>query len=110
MNGLSEEFHKSLKSNASLSKSPTKTIKTQANHVFMAIYSVFKFECLKIKHAPNHFTLRTKLLIFTNQIVFMDLQRLKGAYHPPKGINIRRAILIFSTRLVMGVPCHTIII
>jgi hypothetical protein len=36
-----EEFHKSLKSNAALATSPTKTIKTQANHVFMAIYSVF---------------------------------------------------------------------
>jgi len=40
MNGLSEEFHKSLKSNASLSKSPTKTIKTQANHVFMELQSL----------------------------------------------------------------------
>ena len=56
-----EEFHKSLKSNAALAKSPTKTIKTQANHVFMAIYSVFKLECLKIKTALNHFALRTKL-------------------------------------------------
>jgi hypothetical protein len=74
-----EEFHKSLKSNASLSKSPTKTIKTQANHVFMAIYSVFKLECLKIKTALNHFALRTKLLIRANQMAFMELQRLKGA-------------------------------
>ena len=74
-----EEFHKSLKSNAALAKSPTKTIKTQANHVFMAIYSVFKLECLKIKHALNHFALRTKLLIRANQMAFMELQRLKGA-------------------------------
>ncbi len=74
-----EEFHKSLKSNAALAKSPTKTIKTQANHVFMAIYSVFKLECLKIKHALNHFALRTKLLIRANHMAFMELQRLKGA-------------------------------
>ena len=32
-----EEYHKSLKSNASLAKSPTKTIRTQSNHVFASI-------------------------------------------------------------------------
>lgn len=74
-----EEFHKSLKSNAALAKSPTKTIKTQANHVFMAIYSVFKLECLKIKTALNHFAFRARLLIRANQMAFMELQRLKGA-------------------------------
>jgi len=74
-----EEFHKSLKSNAALAKSPTKTIKTQANHVFMAIYSVFKLECLKIKTALNHFAFRAKLLIKANQMAFLELQRFKGA-------------------------------
>lgn len=74
-----EEFHKSLKSNAALAKSPTKTIRSQANHVFMAIYSVFKLECLKIKTALNHFAFRAKLLIRANQMAFAELQRLKGA-------------------------------
>jgi hypothetical protein len=32
-----EVFHKSLKSNASLAKSPTRTLRTQSNHVFMTI-------------------------------------------------------------------------
>jgi len=35
-----EVFHKSLKSNASLAKSPTRTLRTQSNHVFMAITEV----------------------------------------------------------------------
>lgn len=74
-----EEFHKSLKSNASLSKSPTKTIKTQANHIFMAIYSVFKLECLKIKHHLNHFAMRAKLFIRANRMAYLELQKLKGA-------------------------------
>jgi len=74
-----EEFHKSLKSNASLSKSPTKTIKTQANHIFMAIYSVFKLECLKIKHHLNHFAMRAKLFIRANQMAYLELQKLRGA-------------------------------
>lgn len=45
-----EEFHKSLKSNAALAKSPTRTVTTQNNHVFMSIIAVFKLECLKLKH------------------------------------------------------------
>lgn len=74
-----EEYHKSLKSNAALSKSPTKTITTQMNHIFLSIMAVFKLECLKIKHSLNHFALRAKLLIRANQVAFMELQKLKGA-------------------------------
>ena len=74
-----EEFHKSLKSNASLAKSPTRTVTTQNNHVFMSIYAVFKLECLKIKHKTNHFALRTKLFIKANQQAFAELQCLKAA-------------------------------
>ncbi len=58
-----EEFHKSLKSNAGLAKSPTRTPTTQNNHIFMAIMAVFKLECLKIKHQTNHFALKAKLYI-----------------------------------------------
>ena len=74
-----EEYHKSLKSNAALGKSPTKTIRTQINHIFLSIMAVFKLECLKIKHRLNHFALKAKLLIRANQIAFAELQRLKGA-------------------------------
>jgi hypothetical protein len=58
-----EDFHKSLKSNAGLAKSPIRTVTTQNNHVFMSIYAVFKLECLKIKCKTNHFALREKFLI-----------------------------------------------
>jgi hypothetical protein len=37
-----EVFHKSLKTNAGLAKSPTRRVITQNNHVFMSIYAVFK--------------------------------------------------------------------
>ena len=74
-----EEFYKSLKSNVALAKSPTKTVRTQSNHIFLAILSFFKLECLKMKHHLNHFALRAKLLIRANQIAFMELQKLKGA-------------------------------
>ena len=74
-----EEFHKSIKHNSALAKSPTKTIRTQSNHIFMAVFSFFKLEKLKIKHHLNHFALRMKLLIKANQVSFMELQKLKGA-------------------------------
>ena len=74
-----EEFHKSLKSNAGLAKSPTRTVTTQNNHVFMAIYAVFKLECLKIKHKTNHFALRAKFLIRATQQAYAELQILRAA-------------------------------
>ena len=74
-----EEFHKSIKSNAGLAKSPTRTIITQNNHIFMSIYAVFKLECLKIKHKANHFALRTKLFIKANQMAYEELQKLRAA-------------------------------
>ena len=74
-----EEFHKSLKSNAGLAKSPTRTVITQNNHVFMSIYAVFKLECLKIKYKANHFALRTKLFIKANQMAYAELQKLRAA-------------------------------
>jgi len=44
-----EVIHKSLKSNASLAKSPTRTVRTQSNHIFMSICATFKLEWLSIK-------------------------------------------------------------
>jgi len=74
-----EEFFKSLKHNVDLAKSPTKTIRTQSNHIYLSILSFFKLECLKIKHHMNHFALRTKLLIRANQMAYSELQILKGS-------------------------------
>ena len=58
-----EVFHKSIKSDTCLAKSPTRTVRTQSNHSFALIYSFFKLEMLKIKHNLNHFALRTKIYI-----------------------------------------------
>lgn len=74
-----EEFHKSLKSNAGMAKSPTRTPTTQNNHVFMAIIAVFKLECLKMRHKLNHFALRAKLLVKATQQAYEQLQALRAA-------------------------------
>lgn len=74
-----EDYHKSLKSNAALAKSPTRTLRTQQNHVFMTIHAVFKLECLKMAHKLNHFALRAKLYAKALQQTFSELLRLKAA-------------------------------
>lgn len=74
-----EIYHKSLKQNANLGKSPVHSHKARFNHIFLATYAVFKLECLKIKTKLNHFALRMKLLVCANQSVFAQLQAISGA-------------------------------
>ena len=72
-----EVFHKTLKSNAALAKSPTQRVRTQGNHVFLSIYAAFRLECLAIKHKLNHFALRAKLYLKAVRLAFDELQTLK---------------------------------
>src|SRR5215210_5660819 len=74
-----EEYHKSLKSNASLAKSPTKTIRTQSNHVFASIYAFVKLERLKMSTKMNHFALRSRMYLKAVRAAFGELQALRVA-------------------------------
>lgn len=74
-----EVFHKSLKQNAALGKAPVRRVTTQNNHVFAALYAVFKLECLKMKQNLNHFALRAHLYLKAIRIAFDELQVLKAA-------------------------------
>ena len=49
-----EVFHQSLKSNASLARSPTRTLRTQSNHVFMSIVSASKVGVIRLRFAENY--------------------------------------------------------
>ena len=72
-----EEYHKSIKQNASLEKSPTRTETTQTNHLFAALWAFVKLERLKHATARNHFALKTKLYFQALHSAFEELQRLK---------------------------------
>ena len=72
-----ETFHKSLKSNASLAKSPAKTARTQKNHIFCAIYAFVKLERLSIFSRTNHFALRSQVYLKALQASFDELRRLQ---------------------------------
>lgn len=72
-----EEYHKSIKQNASLEKSPTKVVHSQKNHIFASIIAYCKLEMIKIKTSLGHFALKYKLLVKANQIAFQELKILK---------------------------------
>ena len=74
------EYHKSIKQNAAIAKSPTKTLKTQANHIFASLVAYVKFEKLKFATHNNHFALKSKLYLSALKAAFKELYHLQ----PPK--------------------------
>jgi hypothetical protein len=73
-----EPYHKSLKQNASLERSPTHTVTTQTNHFFAALCSYIKLELLKGTTKLTHFALKAKLYTRALQMAFEALRE----FHP----------------------------
>jgi hypothetical protein len=71
-----EPYHKSLKQNASLEKSPTQTVITQSNHFFAALCGYIKLELLKGSTQLNHFALKSKLYLQAIQSAYAMLHEL----------------------------------
>lgn len=74
-----EEYHKSLKQNLKIEKSPTKSIVSQNNHILLSVCGFVKLEKLKQNHNMNHFALKEKIYIKALNIAFKELERLKVA-------------------------------
>ena len=72
-----EPYHKSLKQNASLEKSPTHTVTTQTNHFFAAVCGYIKLELLKVSTKLNHFALKSKLYLAALHVAFDTLRQLQ---------------------------------
>lgn len=72
-----ECYHKSLKQNVSLEKSPTKTVNTQKNHFFASLCGYIKLEMFKISSKLNHFALKAKIYISALRSAFSELQKLQ---------------------------------
>lgn len=70
-----EPFHKSLKQNASLEKSPIRTVRTRTNHLFAAFRSYIKLELLKISTHLNHFAFKSHLYLRALQVAFATLRQ-----------------------------------
>ena len=71
-----EGYHKSLKQNASLEKSPTRTETTQQNHFFASVCAYVKLEGLKLKQGVNHFALKSKIYLSALKSAYAELVKL----------------------------------
>jgi hypothetical protein len=72
-----EVFHRSLKQNVGLEKSPTKYEVTQRNHIFAAMLAWIKLEILSFKNQSNHYGFKTKLYVKALKAAFDELQCIK---------------------------------
>jgi hypothetical protein len=75
-----EEYHKSLKQNASLVKSPTRTVTMQTNYLFASLLAYIKPERLKFIHRLNHFALKSKIYFRALKNAWKELETIKN-YH-----------------------------
>jgi len=73
-----EEYHKSLKQNASLAKSPTRTVTTQTSHLFASLLAYVKLERLKFVHKLNHFALKAKVYLAALKMAWKQLDEFKN--------------------------------
>jgi hypothetical protein len=73
-----EVYHKSLKSNLALEKSPTKVVTTQVNHVFASLCAFIKLEMIKMKTKLNHFAIKAKIYMKSLQAAFLEVDTLRS--------------------------------
>jgi len=73
-----EEYHKSLKQNTSLAKSPTRTVTTQTAHLFASLLAYVKLERLRLVHKMNHFALKAKIYLNALTMAWKQLNELKN--------------------------------
>ena len=71
-----EVYHKSLKQNASLEKSPTRTTTTQRNHLFASLCAYVKLEALKLKTGVGHFTIKSKIYLSALKAAYAEVVKL----------------------------------
>jgi hypothetical protein len=71
-----EEYHKSLKQNASLERSPTRTTTTQRNHLFSSLCAYLKLESLRWQTKLNHFALKSKIYSSALKAAYSELVKL----------------------------------
>ena len=73
-----EEYHKSLKQNASLAKSPARTVTTQTSRLFASLPAYVKMERLKFVYKLNHFALKAKLYLAAVKMAWKQLDEFKN--------------------------------
>jgi hypothetical protein len=72
-----EEYHRSLKQNAAVAKSTTRTETTQTNHFVASLWSFVKIELLSVRTKKNHYQLKSHLYLSALQQAFLELRKLQ---------------------------------
>lgn len=72
-----EEYHKSLKQNTGIGKSPAHGMVAQRNHLFASLVAYVKLEKLKFTTKLNHFAIKTKIYVEAAKIAFKKVQDYK---------------------------------
>lgn len=72
-----ETYHRSLKQNSSLGKSPTSVKKTQNNHVCLSLLAYSKLEKIMLCDGGNHYALKHQLIIAANQASYKKMMELQ---------------------------------
>lgn len=72
-----EDYHKSLKGNASLEACPARRPRVQTTHLLAAVCAFVKLEALKIHQQTNQFALKARLYLQAVKAAFHELQHLK---------------------------------
>lgn len=72
-----EEYHRSIKQNVSLAKSPCWKEKTQRNHIFLVLIAFSKLEMLKLHTNLNHYQLRNRFLLKANIAAYEELIKIQ---------------------------------
>jgi hypothetical protein len=75
-----EEYHKYLKQNASLEKSPTRTVTMQTGHLPASLSAYVKPERFKFIHRLNHFALKSAIYFRALKNAWKELETIEN-YH-----------------------------
>jgi hypothetical protein len=73
-----EQYHKSVKQHAALAKSPTKTIETQANHLYASFIAYIKLQSITLKQGLNNFAIKSLVVAAATKAAFLLLQQLSA--------------------------------
>lgn len=75
-----EEFYKSIKSNLGYANSPTHTIITQTNHLFLSMIAFVKMEKIRKETKKNHYQIKKLLTFNALQHAWKKLNLIKSTY------------------------------
>ena len=71
-----EDYHKSIKSNSSFAKSPTRRVITQESHFIASIMAYVKLERMNARLGKNHFALKTRLHVAASKAAYEEWSKL----------------------------------